>query len=118
MATFEWTEKEKDAIKKAISHWLKDIVKPLRKGETVKTIKQDLCWEKSCDPVPCHADSCALCNEFFLDTRRFDCPRCPYTMFYGVFCASHDSGHWYQWISKPSLITATAMLNSLRKLLK
>lgn len=83
------------AIEKSIKHWEDDIVNPLKEGRNIiKRPLRLLCWEDTGKPVP-------LC------TLHIDCNNCPLK-------SCDEESAWYEFVMKPNLETAQAMVYELK----
>jgi len=118
---------EERALIKSIKHWEKDIIKYFEKGWTIYSDNGFLNWIKigkmvvSDKEVDCYASNCALC----VLKKTSSCKDCVYTRYYGISCEDEykcklrtKRGHWIKFKTNPCLKTATAMRDSLVKILK
>ena len=91
------------AIDKSVDHWENDIVRFLRLGIEIKTMRDRNSWPSG-EPLNIFGDHCPLC-----DLSNYNCVDCVYSC-----CGKKDP--WSIFYHNPTLENAEAVVESLKEL--
>ena len=97
------------AIRDSIRHWMLDIRRPLKNGDTILFLADEefFVWSSSHKIVPCDGEDCDLCKI----NDRSDCTGCPLEKN-GMSCEKNNSPYNI-FYNLPNLKSATGMVNAL-----
>ena len=115
--TMSEEDKKLRAIRESIAHWEKDIVKPLKEGDTIERRGRSKTWKRSGDNLETGSGYCALCvfmGFSVMDDSR-ECEECPLSQA-GFGCTEKDSAY-RKFYSDLTLETAQNMVLILKNVL-
>lgn len=104
---------ELEALNASIKHWVNDIEKRFKHGDSVIHSTGFPRWKSDDTYLDCDSETCALCRKYRCheDNQKEKCP----LERAGLSCNLKNSP-WKKFISHPSLKTAQHMIKELKSL--